>query len=54
VEGDKFQTYDPRMVSAWNDYIVPLQKKEDGSYPTPQELLPLWNAFRAGWEARGV
>ena len=38
--------YNPDLVRAWNDYAVPF-----GAI-TPEEALPLWNAFKAGWEAR--
>lgn len=37
----------PDMVKAWNDYIGPWL-----SGMNPEEALPLWNAFKAGWDAR--
>ena len=33
-----------KITRAWNDYIIPLGI----SYP---ETIPLWEAFKAGWEA---
>ena len=39
--------YNPAMVQAWNDYIGPWS-----SGYTPDQVLPAWNAFKAGWEAR--
>ena len=38
--------HNPKLVKAWNDYAVPLGPM------TPDEALPLWNAFKAGWDAR--
>ena len=38
--------HNPELVKAWNDYAVPLGPM------TPDEAVPLWNAFKAGWEAR--
>ena len=39
--------YNPELVKAWNEFA-------DSPYGrlTPEEELPLWNSFKAGWEAR--
>ena len=43
-----FSTYDPVMVSRWLEWVMPFYKE----LPEAEELLPLLNAFKAGWEAR--
>jgi len=37
--------YNPELVRAWKAFIAPFDMN-------PEEELPLWNAFKAGWEAR--
>lgn len=39
--------YNPELLKAWHDHIGPWNSGLD-----PEEALPLWNAFKAGWEAR--
>lgn len=39
--------YNPDLLKAWNDHIGPWNSGLD-----PEEALPLWNAFKSGWEAR--
>ena len=38
--------YNPDLVRAWNDYSVKL------GLMTPDEAMPLWQAFKAGWFER--
>lgn len=38
--------HNPELIRAWNDYAAPL------GLVTPEVALPIWNAFKAGWEAR--
>ena len=38
--------HNPELIRAWNDYSVPL------GLMTPDVALPMWQAFKAGWEAR--
>ena len=39
--------HNPELVKAWNDYIGPWHEGH-----TPDQVMPAWNAFKAGWEAR--
>ena len=39
-------SHNPELIRAWNDYAVPM------GVMTPDVAMPLWDAFKAGWEER--